>query len=573
MTAMTAEDIKKQGNEAFSAGQFDDAIKYFSQAIELDPTNHVLYSNRSASYASLKNYQKALEDAEKAVEIKPDWTRGYSRKGAALHGLGQLTEAIEQYNLGLKIDPNNAQLARAKSEAEEALASEGDNPFGNVFGPEGMAKIASNPKFAPLLSQPAVLAKIQAIQSNPQMLNMYMRDPQIMTLMMAAMGIDAMATTNPEDVVAAQNAADAGKDYDYEAPRSQSTKAAPKQPEPQPELSEEEKEKKTKRTASDSEKDLGNQAYKQRKFDDALVHYNKAWELDSTNVAVLSNKAAALFEASRLDQCLQVCEDAVEQGREQRADYKLIARILGRMASVYMKKNDLDNAIKFYNKSLTEHRTADILTKLKEAEKLKAIQTKEAYRDPALSDQEREKGNELFKNSNFAEAVKHYTEAIKRNDADPRNYSNRAACYIKLLALPEAEKDCDAALAIDENFVKAYIRKAAILHAKRDYMKAIDMCNVAKEKDTEGKHTAEIDSQIYKAYGGLNTVQSSGNREETLKRAMDDPEVQAVMGDPVMQSILKQMQEDPRAAQDHMKNPAVAAKLRTLINAGIIQMR
>jgi stress-induced-phosphoprotein 1 len=61
----------------------------FSQAIILDPTNHVLYSNRSGAYASLKDFGKALADASKTTELKPDWVKGYGRKGAALHGLGK----------------------------------------------------------------------------------------------------------------------------------------------------------------------------------------------------------------------------------------------------------------------------------------------------------------------------------------------------------------------------------------------------------------------------------------------------------------------------------------------------
>lgn len=54
-----------------------------------------------------------------------------------------------------------------------------------------------------------------------------------------------------------------------------------------------------------------------------------------------------------------------------------------------------------------------------------------------------------------------------------------------------------------------------------------------------------------KAYGGLNEVQSSGNREETQKAAMENPEVQEVLGDPIMQQILQQMQTDPAAAQEY----------------------
>lgn len=62
----------------------------FTQAIDLDPENHILYSNRSAAYAVLEDYQKALEDADKCISIKPDWVKGQLRKGAAYRGLGDL---------------------------------------------------------------------------------------------------------------------------------------------------------------------------------------------------------------------------------------------------------------------------------------------------------------------------------------------------------------------------------------------------------------------------------------------------------------------------------------------------
>lgn len=63
-----------------------------------------------------------------------------------------------------------------------------------------------------------------------------------------------------------------------------------KEPEPEP-ISEEEAAKKAKRAGSDEEKALGNQEYKKRNFEAALVHYDKAFELDDSNIAVLTNKS------------------------------------------------------------------------------------------------------------------------------------------------------------------------------------------------------------------------------------------------------------------------------------------
>ncbi|KAI8637421.1 hypothetical protein BD408DRAFT_52594 [Parasitella parasitica] len=75
-----------------------------------------------------------------------------------------------------------------------------------------------------------------------------------------------------------------------------------------------------------AEKELGNEAYKKREFDVALGHYDKAYELDDTNITFLTNKAAVLFEQEKFDECIKVCEGAIERGRELRCDYKLIAR-------------------------------------------------------------------------------------------------------------------------------------------------------------------------------------------------------------------------------------------------------
>ena len=97
------------------------------------------------------------------------------------------------------------------------------------------------------------------------------------------------------------------------------------------------------------------------------------------------------------------------------------------------------------------------------AEREKAAADAAAYIDPALSEKAREEGNALFKAGDFAAAVKSYTESIKRDPKDPRGYNNRALCYTKLAALPEALKDTESAIQVDPNFGTLMISLLAML--------------------------------------------------------------------------------------------------------------
>jgi stress-induced-phosphoprotein 1 len=315
------------------------------------------------------------------------------------------------------------------------------------------------------------------------------------------------------------------------------------------------------------EKELGTAAYKKREFEAALQHYERALSLDPTNASVLANKSAVLFEMGSFEECIGVCEEAVRVGREHHAEFKLIGRVLGRAGSCYDRLGNLDQAIKYYNKSLTEARSPEIHEKLKTAERAKAAAEKAKLYDPALAEQERTAGNDAFKKGDWVTAVKHYTEAIKRDEKDPRAYSNRAACYLKLAAIQEGLRDADKCLELDAAFVKGYLRKAALLFAKREYNQAIAVC--------DGKHRHEFQQQISKCYaqltGGAGQQEGAVSEEERARQAMQNPEVQEILGDPAMRLILKQMESDPKALMEHMKNPHVAAKIRKLIQYGVLR--
>merc|ERR1712078_315901 len=72
----------------------------------------------------------------------------------------------------------------------------------------------------------------------------------------------------------------------------------------------------------------------------------------------------------------------------------------------------------------------------------------------------------------------------------------------------------------------------------------------------------------------INMQSQSGEVDaERQKRAMADPEIQAILGDAQMRSILSEMQTDPKKAQAAMNDPTISAKLQKLIAAGILQVR
>ena len=65
-------------------------------------------------------------------------------------------------------------------------------------------------------------------------------------------------------------------------------------------------------------------------FPQAIGHYEAAIGLDPTEITFRSNLAAVHFETKNYEKCVKVCEKAVEVGRENRADFKLIAKAWAR---------------------------------------------------------------------------------------------------------------------------------------------------------------------------------------------------------------------------------------------------
>ncbi|KAL4779420.1 hypothetical protein BJX76DRAFT_340775 [Aspergillus varians] len=575
-----ADALKAEGNKAFSAKDYPTAIEKFTQAIEIDSNNHVLYSNRSAVYAAQAEYEKALTDAEKAVEIKPDWSKGHQRKGAAYRGIGDLLSAHDAYEEAIKLEPGNEQAKNGFNAVKRAIEAEAQEDgasgdpmggLGNMFGdPQLFQKLASNPKTSALLADGEFMAKLKRLQQNPNNIGEEMRDPRFLQVMSVLLGIDMSFGAPPEG--AGPSGAPEVQEEDVPMPdvRPSAPKKEP-EPEPVPEPEDEEAAAKKKaQEAGDAEKKIGNDFYKKKQFDEAIEHYNKAWDLNK-DVTYLNNIGAAKFEKGDLQGAIETCQHAIEEGREQRADFKIIAKAFTRIGSAYEKQGNFEKAIENYNKSLTEYRTPEALTKLRHAEKTRDQLKKEAYIDPEQAEKARELGQKKFQEADWPGAVDAFTEMTKRAPEDPRGFSNRAAALIKLMAFPQAVQDCDEAIARDPKFFRAYIRKSQALVAMKEYSRAIDACSDATEHD-DGTHARELEQQQQKVLDAQFSARSGETEQETMERIQRDPEIMSILQDPVMQSILQQAKGDPAALQEHMRNTQVRLQIQKLMAAGVIRL-
>ncbi|KAL9933552.1 hypothetical protein V8E36_007728 [Tilletia maclaganii] len=143
-----AETLKAEGNKAMTAKDYGGAIAAYNEAIALDPTNPVYFSNRAAAFSQVQQHDKAIEDASKAKELDPGFARAYSRLGHALFSAGRYQEAVEAYEGGLAIDPANSVMkngleASRKQVGPAAGSSSSSTPTASASG-SGAAAAASD---------------------------------------------------------------------------------------------------------------------------------------------------------------------------------------------------------------------------------------------------------------------------------------------------------------------------------------------------------------------------------------------------------------------------------------------
>ena len=111
---------------------------------------------------------------------------------------------------------------------------------------------------------------------------------------------------------------------------------------------------------------------------------------------------------------------------------------------------------------------------MKQARKEKKEREDEEYRDPEKSKQARAEGNQLYKRGEFAEAIKKYEEAQKRNPNDKLVYNNLALAFNKIMKYNVALENIEKALKVDPEYIDALLLKAMIQRITKEFHKSVE---------------------------------------------------------------------------------------------------
>lgn len=106
-----AETYKNKGNEAFKAENYEEAISFYSKAVDLaekDSRDLSTYlKNRAAAYLKMKDYDKVIKDCDESLRIVPEDPKALFRRSQALESLERFEEAYRDAKAIFTVDPTN----------------------------------------------------------------------------------------------------------------------------------------------------------------------------------------------------------------------------------------------------------------------------------------------------------------------------------------------------------------------------------------------------------------------------------------------------------------------------------
>ncbi|KRY78704.1 Hsc70-interacting protein, partial [Trichinella pseudospiralis] len=230
-------DVKQQkAMEAAKKGDYEQALKLYSEAICLNPLSTLLYGRRAWVLLNLKKPMTAIRDCTKAINLNPNAAIAYKYRGKAYRMLGRWEDAyydlcnannldyneecyqwlkeVEEYAKkifehkrkkerkkhakqprgGVRGERSNTAAANDEEKKKNPPSSENEkpktgNPFADYLGNMGgnmpdlsdfnFGNIMSDPEIMEALKDPELIKVFDDVKKNPMNLLKYQSNPKI----------------------------------------------------------------------------------------------------------------------------------------------------------------------------------------------------------------------------------------------------------------------------------------------------------------------------------------------------------------------------------------------------------
>ncbi|XP_058125350.1 dnaJ homolog subfamily C member 7 isoform X2 [Anopheles ziemanni] len=357
-----AEEKKNAGNEEYKSKRYDDALRLYTEAINLSPDTAAYYGNRSACHMMRGDYRAALNDVKKAISIDEKYEKGYIRMAKCSLVLGDVVGTEQAIRKFLSFDPSNTALRdeitllkQLRDFNEKAAACYDLKDYRTcLFHCDNAIKIAPASIQNKLLKAEC-LAMLHRFEEAGNIAITIMQSNSANADAIYVRGLTLYYCDNLEKGLLHFERA-LMLDPDHKKAKAMRQKA---------------KQLKEK-------KETGNELFKTGKFRPALTTYSEALEIDPLNKDINSklyyNRALVNSKLGNLREAITDCTKALSLNE------KYMKALLQR-AKLHYNMENYEEAVKDYEKALKHDRSMEIKNLLKDAKlQLKKSKRKDYYK-------------------------------------------------------------------------------------------------------------------------------------------------------------------------------------------------
>jgi len=122
---MSSAQLLRSAKSALLQENLNEALDYASQALNIEPNNPVVYTERAVIYQKMSAFDKAEADTNSALRLQPDYTHAYKVKAQLLIDQHRYEDAKKVYYDALRNSPQNVGIRELLSKLNQIIVDKG----------------------------------------------------------------------------------------------------------------------------------------------------------------------------------------------------------------------------------------------------------------------------------------------------------------------------------------------------------------------------------------------------------------------------------------------------------------